>query len=388
MKINIVYKFKKGPWGGGNQFLKALKNEFIKRGLYIKIPEKAEIILFNSHHCLEQIISLKLKYPNKIFIHRVDGPISLIRNKDFYLDKVVFKINCEIADATIFQSNWSKLKCYFLGLKRNNFEKIIINAPNSLIFNREGKNSFNRNRKIRLIATSWSQNWNKGFDVYKWLDENLDFSRYEMTFIGNSPIDFKNIKWIKPLLSEELALQLKQYDIYITASKNDPCSNALLEALSCGLPVIALNDGGHPEIVKIAGELFNNKEEIPQLIEKIVLNYMKYASNIKLQTINEVAQQYYEFIKKIYNKVKNNEYFPKKLNYLKYLKIKILIFLWKIQKFKFKNSFYNFSYIFIINSKNKLKIIFQRVILFRVLGKILIKKFKRLKLLLFNKFEK
>ena len=48
MKIHILYLFKDGPWGGGNQFLKALRNEFIKMNFYEEIPEKADVILFNS----------------------------------------------------------------------------------------------------------------------------------------------------------------------------------------------------------------------------------------------------------------------------------------------------------------------------------------------------
>ncbi len=331
MKINIMFKFKEGPWGGGNQFLNALKNEFIKMGAYEKIPEKANVILFNSHHNLQQVISLKRKYPNKIFVHRVDGPIFLIRNKDLYIDKILFEVNNKVADATIFQSNWSKLKCRSLGLKEN-FEIIIMNAPNTLIFNKEGKIPFKNKKKIKIIATSWSSNWNKGFDVYKWLDNNLDFSRYEMTFIGNSPIEFKNIKWIKPLPSEELAMQLKQHDIYITASRKDPCSNSLIEALHCGLPAIAYNDGGHPEIVNNGGELFNEPEEIPNLIEKIISNYDYYVENINLPTLEEVGGQYYKFMKYIYEKVKSEEYSPKNFTYYDYLKTKSMIYYWKFNE--------------------------------------------------------
>jgi glycosyltransferase involved in cell wall biosynthesis len=324
-----MFEFKEGPWGGGNQFLKALKNEFIKIGVYEEIPEKADVILFNSHHNLKKVISLKQEFPSKIFVHRVDGPIFLIRNRDLHIDKTLFEINHKVADATIFQSNWSKLKCYSLALKRNNFETIIMNAPDPSIFNRKGKIPLGENRKIRLIATSWSSNWNKGFDVYKWLDENLDFSKYEMTFIGNSPIKFKNIKWIRPLPSEELAKQLKQHDIFITASRKDPCSNSLIEALHCGLPAIAYNDGGHPEIIGAGGELFNKPEEIPNLIEKIILNYDYYLSSINLPTLDEVGEQYYKFMNNIYEKVKDKEYTPKKFSYYDYLKIKLIIYYWK-----------------------------------------------------------
>lgn len=150
-------------------------------------------------------------------------------------------------DGIIFQSNWRKKnnKKYF-GISTK-YETVVRNAPDNKIFNKVGKKVFNPKEKIKLIATSWSSNWRKGFDIYKFLDENLDFSKYEMTFVGNSPIIFKNIKWIKPVPSKKLAEILKQNDVYITASQNDPCSNSLIEALSCGVPAVALNDGGHPE---------------------------------------------------------------------------------------------------------------------------------------------
>ena len=51
-KIHILFKFIEGPYGGGNQFLKALRDYFNEIGIYSEKPEEADIILFNSHHCL------------------------------------------------------------------------------------------------------------------------------------------------------------------------------------------------------------------------------------------------------------------------------------------------------------------------------------------------
>ena len=157
-----------------------------------------------------------------------------MRGKDKILDKIILRFNQLIADGIIFQSNWCKEQNKKLFGISSKYETVIYNAPDNEIFNREGKKEFNPDRKIKLIATSWSSNWRKGFGIYKFLDENLDFSKYEMTFVGNSPIEFKNIRWLKPVPSEKLARILKEHDIYITASQNDPCSNALIEALSCG----------------------------------------------------------------------------------------------------------------------------------------------------------
>ncbi|MDP1833394.1 MAG: glycosyltransferase [Candidatus Moranbacteria bacterium] len=290
-KIHILLKFKDGPWGGGNQFLKALKGELARMGAYENDPLKADVILFNSHHNIKELLKLKFRYPQKKFIHRIDGPIFLIRNKDLIIDKLIFKLSESIADFSIFQSNWSFKKCKELGFK-NESNSIIHNAPDCSIFNNVGKTLFKNSGKIRIIATSWSGNPNKGFDAYKYLDENLDFKKYEFVFVGNSPINFKNAIHIKPLPSNDLAEELKKSDIYITASKNDPCSNSLIEALSCGLPAIVLNDGGHPELIKAGGETFTSPKDILPKIEIVSDNYETYKNNIPAYKIQNIAKEY------------------------------------------------------------------------------------------------
>ena len=300
MKINIFLNIKAGPYGGGNQFLKALRDYFIEKKIYSENIEHADVILFNSHHQIKELIKIKQKYPKKVFIHRIDGPVFLIRKDNIVLDKLIYKVNTKIADASIFQSNWSKQKNRELGLKPNIFETTIINAPNPNIFNKENKIEFNKNRKIKIIATSWAANMSKGFETYQYLDKTLDFSKFEMTFCGNSPFKFKNIKHIAPLPSEKLAEQLKNHDIYITASKNDPCSNSLIEALHCGLPALGLNDGGHPEIIANSGLIFNKKEEITILFNEIINNYYLFENKINLPTMQDVGALYSNFIKGVY----------------------------------------------------------------------------------------
>jgi len=338
MKIHILYNFQPGSWGGGNQFLKVLKKEFMKKGIYEKSPEKAEVILFNSYpfgaeYFFNQILNLKQKYPNKIVIYRLDGPVSLVRGKDGEIDKMIALFNKIFADGIIFQSNWCREKNKNLFKILSEYKTVIHNATDKEIFNRYNKEEFSPDRKIKLIATSWSSNWQKGFDVYKYLDENLDFSKYEMTFVGNSPIEFKNINWVKPVSSEKLAQILKAHDIYITASQNDPCSNSLIEASSCGLPTVALNNGGHPELAQNWGELFEEKEDIVEEIEKIVKNYHYYQSRIPEFSIVKVAEKYYEFAEKIYRDVQQARHRPKRVSFLtkiNFLKIKFMILKWKI----------------------------------------------------------
>ncbi len=325
MKVSIVFSITNDPTGGGNQFIRCLKNEFIKQGVYSEI-ENADVVLFNSHHCIDEILRIKHTYPDKLYVHRIDGPMRLCNNLSDKRDQIANNTNKYIADATVFQSEWSKNVNLDMGLETNSWETVILNATDENIFNRVGKIPFEENRKIKLIASSWSNNVKKGFKAYQYLDEHLDFQKYDMTFVGNSPVKFKNIKSIEPKPSGELAKILKENDIYITASQKDPCSNSLIEALACGLPAICYNDGGHPEILQNAGCLFDAPEEIPSLIERIVVDYDSFQACIKINNISDVAVRYIDFFKKVLSETAGKR---KRLSFIGNLNINIAMLRYK-----------------------------------------------------------
>lgn len=330
MRVNILFEFKEGPWGGGNQFLKALKDAFAELGVYANKPEEADCILFNSHHMFDEIIQIKKQYKEKIFIHRIDGPIFFIRNRDLYIDKKIFCFNEAIADATVFQSKWSLKKCESLGYKKKEFETVIYNAPDIKIFNDIGSQGKIVN-KVKIIATSWSDNIRKGFNMYKYLDENLDFNKYSVTFVGNSPFQFNNIKMIPPVNSYELSKILRQHNIYLTASMNDPCSNALIEALNCGLPAVVLNDGGHPELIGAGGIVFDSDNDVIEKIEKVVQDYSSFKSNIEKRNINKVATEYLDLMQRTYKAYICGTLSLKKVSSLDIMKWKSNTIIYKIK---------------------------------------------------------
>jgi len=317
MKAHILYKIKDAPFGGVNQFLKALRNEFVRRDIYEQDAEKADIILFDSFPFNEEHkfkLLYKYKKAGKVLVHRIDGPIDKYRAAGSKVDHIIYKFNNAFADGTVFQSSWSREENIKYGLSIKCFETIVINAPDESIFNRTNRKKFDEHQKIKIIATSWSKNLRKGFSVYQYLDEHLDFNRFEMTFVGNSPILFSKIRRIEPLVSSELAEELKKHDIFITASQSDPCSNSLIEAMHCGLPAVVLNDGGHPEIVNNAGEFFNSFNDVIEKIEKVAKNYNYYQNNINLPGIQKVADNYLDFFEKIFTAIKKNEFLPKKVS--------------------------------------------------------------------------
>jgi glycosyltransferase involved in cell wall biosynthesis len=221
----------------------------------------------------------------------VDGPIDVYRGRKDGVDRSIHAINQRFADKTIFQSQYSLEKHLELGLEFKN-PVVITNAADPDIFHSQNRIEFSRNRKIKLIATSWSNNLNKGALFYQWLDEHLDWSRFEFAFVGQSQVKFKNIQMLPAVPSNKLAELLRCHDIYITASKHDPCSNSLIEALTCGLPAVYLQSGGHPEIVKQAGVGFEAVEQIPELLEQVIDAYELFQSKISLPSIEEISGRY------------------------------------------------------------------------------------------------
>jgi glycosyltransferase involved in cell wall biosynthesis len=291
--IAIAYKCRKAPWGGGNQFIKALKRTMGSEVLDDLTNDKVIGCIVNSFHIDNTSLT---SYRKLKLIHRIDGPTFLIRGKDHNLDVELFKFNNTFADYTVFQSMWSLVNNIKLGLIPVN-PVLIGNAVDPKIFNTNTRKKFSRDRKIRLISSSWSDNVNKGWETFKWLDENLDWSKYEYTFVGRVPGTFKNIKVLKPVDSMRLSRLLQKNDIYITASKNDTCSNAVVEALACGLPTIYLESGGHQELVGFGGLGFKKGRQIPEKLEILVSNYELFKGVVLSNNIRDIANRYLELYK-------------------------------------------------------------------------------------------
>jgi glycosyltransferase involved in cell wall biosynthesis len=291
--IAIFHNFVPPPYGGGNQFLLALRKEFEKLGFRTeanKISRKARCCVYNSFNFdfgrLREVARNGCR-----MVHRVDGPVGVYRDRDDGTDHQVWQINHELANATVFQSHYSLNKHLELGMEFRS-PRVIHNASDPEIFHSRGRTEFDRNRKVRIISTSWSDNPNKGAAFYKRFEEMLDRNRFEYTFVGRSPIKFEFIKMLDPVGSAEVARFLRGHDIFITASKHESCSNSLVEALSCGLPVLYVNSGSHGELVGEAGFPFSTEEEALVLLDRLVEEFEDRQKLISVRSMTQVAQEY------------------------------------------------------------------------------------------------
>ena len=291
--LALFHEFAPAPSGGGHQFLRALIGELERRGLVVELNRLSAgttACLFNSFNFDEDRLRRFARSGCRM-VHRVDGPIGTYRGYDDGSDRRIVAVNVQLADATILQSQYSLERHRELGLELRQ-PTVVSNAVDPAIFYPPQGRTPVAGRPVRVIATSWSDNERKGADTLAWLDRHLDPERYELTFAGRTSRRFERIQVIGPVGSEEVATLLREHDVYLTASRDDPCSNALLEALACGLPAVHRDSGGHPELVGDGGLPFALDDEIPHVLDRLVDELDARRQAIVVPSIASVADGY------------------------------------------------------------------------------------------------
>ncbi len=299
--ISLWHEFHKPPYGGGNQFMMALSQAMRDLGVNVvtnKFSRSVDVHICNSAWFDKRLFEKKAgDYPLRM-IHRIDGPTTLYRGEGREEDDRIFALNKQFASATVFQSAYSFKKSYELGYQAVS-PVIIHNSVNPDNFNAKGRRTLLQGQKIRLISSSWSDNPRKGGPFLKWLDEHLDWDRFEYTFVGRVKETFQHIRHVPPQDSESLAGILRDHDIFLSVSHNEPCSNALLEALACGLPALYRNDGGNGELVSFGGLPFGDENDVLVQLDRIAGQYDSFQGLICINSIEEIAGKYIALARKL-----------------------------------------------------------------------------------------
>jgi glycosyltransferase involved in cell wall biosynthesis len=295
--LAVFHEFAAPPAGGGHQTLRAILGECERRGLRVELNTlsgRTRACLFNSFNFDAKRLALMARHANGVrMVHRVGAVTSLYRGFDDGTDARVGELNRAFAQRTIAISQATIDMYRSIGIELVE-PRVIHNGTDPRIFNADGRVPFDRTRKTRIVCSSWSDNPRKGGPTVKWLDEQLDWSRYEFTFVGNTQERFENVRHVAPLPPHELAELLRAHDVFFTATEHDAYSNALVEALCCGLPAVYLDSGGSREAVKDAGFGFRERAEIPALLDRLVDEYEERQAAISLPSLAQVVDQYLE----------------------------------------------------------------------------------------------
>jgi len=308
MKISLGMNLQEGPWGGGNQFGKALLQYLRIKNAEISFSlddPDLDVILLVEPRAEMQISAYtdrEIRWyrqhvnPNAIVVHRINECDE--RKGTQGLNKRLIAAN-KPADHTVFISGW--LRDLFLeqGIKTP-AHSVIWNGAEKRIFHPLGYHPWNGSGQLKLVTHHWGTNWRKGYDIYQQLDEMLGQSewreRLAFTYIGQPRPDFafKNTAYIAPLTGEALANALRSHHIYFTASQNEPAGMHHIEGALCGLPLLFRESGALPEYCEGYGVSFNEENFVVRL-EKMISEYDFWRAKMHLydNSAQKMCENYY-----------------------------------------------------------------------------------------------
>ena len=352
MKVAIGSKFIDGPWGGGNLFVKSLKDYLENRKVSVvhKLNvQDIDIILLTEPRVESSSSSITL-LEAKLYKKYINNNVKIIhRINECDERKNTNKVNKKMlhvsnnSDYTVFVSYWIRDLYWKLGLKKNN-SKVIMSGSNKKIFNNNDYEAWDGSSKLKILTHHWGNDWNKGFDVYSKIDNLLDNEEFNKKFnfcyIGNLPkgFNFKNTVYKKPMSGLALAAEIKSHHLYITGSLNEPSGNHQIEASQCGLPVMYIKSGGIPDYQRDYGiefqidnlenklnevlsdyELFFKKNlNFPYSAEKMNKDYFELFDEIQNKSDKNLGNNYYFLLYKFLDKLNFINFYKKLLSKLSY----------------------------------------------------------------------
>ncbi len=346
MKIALGMRLQSGPFGGGNQFGKALSSYLIKQGISVVFDLKndnIDIILLTDPRSylssyafgpIEISNYLKVK-PDVILVQRIN---ECDQRKGTLLVNRQLVLANSIMDHTIYIGTWLVDLFKDKGFIFTDKYSIILNGGDREIF--QYKHHELNSEKIKIVTHHWGASWLKGWDVYLRLDKLLEKSDYkdgiEFHYIGNVPKDvvMRNIIVHKPCAGIELAKMLQQHDIYLTASINEPAGMHHIEGALCGLPLLYRNSGALPEYCQGFGVSFDGVDDFEEALNTIIENFDYYSSRMIQynNTSEKMCSEYLKLFDLLYKQ--KDEVIASRarrnVGFLRIVKLKILFFCFKI----------------------------------------------------------
>ncbi|MDD5454927.1 MAG: glycosyltransferase family 4 protein [Candidatus Ratteibacteria bacterium] len=245
------------------------------------------------------------------FLHRLT-----IKRTDF-----IIAVSKGIKQALIRKFNVNKLKIsviscgvntdlfYPISVQRSRIEIPVQGLPNK----KELRKELNLPESKNIILFVGEVSYNKGVDIIyecaKALKDNL------FILIGNIKYQINsltNFVLIGPKPNSELYKWFNACDLFFLPSRSEGMPVSVLEAMSCGLPVLASSIGGIPDIIKDGktGWLIDNLDEKDKIINKLntIINNTSMLETVGKDGRENIIKDFNEDkvaeeIKTIYNRV-------------------------------------------------------------------------------------
>ena len=221
----------------------------------------AETVFFPVQYDLKKLKKHKGK-GGKI-IQRLDGIYYPSKHGDQYLElnASIKEIYLDLADHIVFQSDYSRRQCFdMFGEIPGDKYSLITNGVDRRLFKEKSKKDIKQKEKFRLVSTGNFRNIDMLEPVIKALD-GLSAS-FQLDLIGpivneslKVYLDRPYVNYLGAMNSQSIADILPTYDIFIYSHLNPPCPNSVLEAVSCGIPVVGYDSGGMKELLPFSSAL-------------------------------------------------------------------------------------------------------------------------------------
>jgi Glycosyltransferase len=258
---------RRGPFGGGNQWLRQVSAYLGRCGYGIRHSLDASVDLVLGTHAglsgplsisYEDVLRAKERNPRLLCIQRINDNDARKGTRE--MDRFLAECN-RAADHTVFVSEWLRDHHAERWFDKSRPHSVILNGADPAVFHPLGTTPWRPDRPLRIVTHHWSDNMGKGFDVYAEMDAliaNGKLRDVELWIVGRWPsqITWRAARTFKPCAGHALAAILRQAHVCVTASRFEPGAMHPVEALQCGLPLLYHPDtGGTVELGRKFGVL-------------------------------------------------------------------------------------------------------------------------------------
>ncbi len=289
--INLLPR--QGSWGGANQWTTQLSRWLSYHGwmVYYDLSVIPDVIVmthtgFSTENSFEakDVAALKKKHPHVRCLHRIND--NDIRKNSSGRDDFLAESN-RVADHTVFVSKWLRDHHATRWFDLSRPHSVITPGADLRFFHPIGTALPTLGEPLRLVTHHWSDNWNKGFDVYQQIDEWIaaqQEKKFELWVIGRWPqeLKWKSARTFPSVTGAKLGALLRQCHGYVSASRYEPGAMHVAEGLQCGLPLLYHRDTGGTveqglrygmEIGNDLGDTLNCfSEQLPHLRAKLLVD--------------------------------------------------------------------------------------------------------------------